>query len=100
MSDEGKLGKDAARGSRAESLLNDELLNEAFAKLKEGYIQAWQSTRLEDAAGREKLFLAVNIIGKVREHLITVMNDGKVAAAELASIARAAERPKAWHEVQ
>jgi hypothetical protein len=97
MTDESKRGLDALRGSRAESLLNDEILNEAFTKLRETYIQAWQVTSIDDVTGREKLFLAVNIIGKVRDHLIAVMNDGKVAASD---IARAAERQKSWHEIQ
>lgn len=100
MTDESKLGRDAARGSRAESLINDEILKGAFATLEKSYVDAWRTTSIDDAAGREKLFLAVNIIGKVREHLIAVLNDGKLASAELAKIARTAEKPKAWHEVK
>lgn len=100
MTDESKLGRDAARGSRAESLIKDEILKEAFATLEKNYVEAWRSTGIDDTAGREKLFLAVNIIGKVQAHLVTVLNDGKLASAELAKIARTAERPKAWHEVK
>lgn len=99
MTDESKLGLDASRGSRAESLLNDELLNECFTELEKNYIQAWRSTSIDDTSGREKLFLAINVIGKVRDHLGKVINDGKLAAAELTKLARAAERQKSWHEV-
>ena len=45
-------------------------------------------------AGREKLFLAINIVGKVRDHLTSVIANGKLAQAELKELAEAAERRK------
>jgi len=76
MSDESALDRAAARAVRAEALLDDELLNEAFAALEKSYIAAWRATTVDDAGGREKLFLAINIVGKVRDHLAGVVANG------------------------
>lgn len=97
---EHKAALAAARGARADSLLKDELLSEAFASLETSYIAAWRTTTLNDAAGREKLFLAINIVGKVKEHLGTVAAQGRLAAADLRRIAEAAEKKPEWHQVR
>jgi hypothetical protein len=82
MSDH-KLETAINRGERARQLLDDPLLQEAFVKLEADYIAAWRTTRALDNAAREKLWQAVNIIGKVRDHLGRALADGKVAKAEL-----------------
>jgi len=94
MSGESTLEKAAARAARAEALLDDELLCESFDMLEKGYIAAWRATTVDDAAGREKLFLAINIVGKVRDHLAGVVANGKLARAELKELAETAERRK------
>jgi hypothetical protein len=94
MSDESILERTAARAVRAEALLDDELLSEAFDTLEKSYIAAWRATTVDDALGREKLFLAVNIVGKVRDHLAGVVANGKLARAELKVLAETAERRK------
>jgi hypothetical protein len=38
------------------------------------------------AAEREKLYLAYNVVGKVKEHLAAVLADGNLAAKELADL--------------
>lgn len=94
MSDETTLERAAARAARAEALLDDELLNESFDALEQSYVAAWRATTVDDAAGREKLFLAINIVGKVRGHLAGVVANGKLARAELKELAETAERRK------
>ncbi|MBR0814908.1 hypothetical protein JQ544_25490 [Bradyrhizobium diazoefficiens] len=94
MSDESVLQRAAARAIRAEALRDDELLNEAFAMLEKSYIAAWRATTVNDAASREKLFLAINIVGKVRDHLAGVIANGKLAQAELKDLVETAERRK------
>ncbi|RTM11566.1 MAG: hypothetical protein EKK33_21315 [Bradyrhizobiaceae bacterium] len=94
MSDETTLERAAARAARAEALLDDELLSESFDALEQSYVAAWRATTVDDAAGREKLFLAINIVGKVRGHLAGVVANGKLARAELKELAETAERRK------
>ncbi len=100
MTDEIALQRAANKATRAQLLLDDELLAEAFKGLEESYYTAWRSTMIDDAAGREKLFLAINIVSKVRDHLTAVVNNGKLAAAELRQIAETAERAKRWQDVR
>src|SRR5215218_6100736 len=56
MSDENRLNEAAAKALRAQELLDNELLAEAFSTLEQSYIAAWRATTIEDVAGREKLF--------------------------------------------
>src|SRR5690242_14572617 len=94
MIDEANLNEMATRGGRAEELLDNELLAEAFTALEASYVSAWRATSVDDVTGREKLFLAINIVGKVRDHLASVVANGKLAATELRDLARVAERRK------
>lgn len=94
MTDEHKLIRDAALASQAQSLIDNDLLKEAFAELERAYVERWRATHIDDAAGREKLFIAVNVVGKVRDHLNAILSNGKLAEAELKQIADTAERKK------
>lgn len=94
MTDEASLNEMATRGVRVEQLLDNELLAEAFTALEASYISAWRATGIDDVGGREKLFLAINVVGKVRDHLGSVVANGKLAEAELKELARVAERRK------
>lgn len=84
----------AARGRRAQDLLDDDLIKDAFAELERAYMDAWRTTKVDDANGREKLFLAVNIIGKVKQNLLMVAADGKLAAAEIRAMIEGEQRRK------
>src|SRR4029079_12915398 len=94
MADESALEQAKARAVRAEALLDDELLDEAFTTLEKSYVSAWRATTIDDASGREKLFLAINILGKVRDHLAGVLANGRLAQAELKELPQVAERKK------
>ena len=92
MSDESRLDQAVTKAVRAQELVDNELLTETFKTLEENYVSAWRSTVIDDVAGREKLFLAINIVGKVYDHLNAVVANGKLAQAELKELARIAER--------
>lgn len=79
---------DIARGRRAEQLLNDEMLKGAFATIKAEYLKGWESSGPRDTEGRERLWQAFQIIGKVETHLKDIMNNGKIAQHELARLTR------------
>jgi|SRR5450756_1276499 len=94
MNDENRLDQAAVKALRAQELLENELLGEAFDGLEDTYTAAWRATTIDDGAAREKLFLAINIVGKVRHHLAAIVANGKLAQAELKELARVAERRK------
>jgi hypothetical protein len=82
-----KLEAAIGRGARAKELLRSELLQEVFAKLDAEYIAAWRRTPARDTDARERLWQATQIVGKVKDHLAVIANDGKLAQAELDRLA-------------
>ena len=73
-------------------MLDNELLTGTFRGLEESYTSAWRASTIDDVAAREKLFLAINIVGKVRDHLTAIVANGKLAQAELKELTQTAER--------
>jgi hypothetical protein len=94
-----KLREDAAKASRAKMLMDDPLIVEAFSELEASYIRLWRESAARDAIGREKLFIAVNVVGKVREHLQLVIANGSVADEELRRLSAEAERRRKFNVV-
>jgi hypothetical protein len=97
-SNEAQLEHDVSRAEQARGLLDNAVLADAFATLERSYLEAWRASHVDDTAAREKLFLAVNIVGKVRDQLARVVADGALAQRELKQladeIARNAERKR------
>ena len=54
-------------------LLDNELLAESFKSLEENYAAAWRATAIDNFDAREKLFLTINIVSKVRDHLSAIV---------------------------
>src|SRR5262245_65548366 len=81
-----KLAAAIERGARARALVENELLQEAFKTLEEDYTAAWKTWPAADTAGRERLWQAVNVLGKVRDHLARVVADGRLAQRELSDL--------------
>jgi hypothetical protein len=88
MIDEHKLIRDSARAARAKALIEDELFNEAFSAYEAEIMARWRETGTAQAETfkRERLWLAINLLGKIKHHLVRVMEDGKVAKAHLAQL--------------
>jgi len=83
MSDELRLRKAADRAARAQALVNDDLLKEAFATYERELMDLWGRTRAEAASERENIWLAVKTVRRIQEGLVKVITDGKIASAEL-----------------
>lgn len=91
MVDEHKLIRDNTRALGAQSLLDNELFNEALASIERDLIEAWKITPARDTDGRERCYAAVQQLGKLKGYFESVLNDGKLAQAQLKELA---ERPK------
>lgn len=94
MSDVSMLQQAVTKAARVQELLDSDLLSEAFDALVADYGAAWRGSAIDDVSGREKLFLAINIVSKVRDHLGAVIAHGKLAQAELKELMQTAERKK------
>jgi len=87
MTDEIALNKASERGARAQRLLDDDLLKEALETLDRDYTRAWRESAARDTDARERLWQAVQVVAKVRDHLTRVVNGGKLAQRELDDLA-------------
>lgn len=73
-----------ARGERAQQLLTDPLLVESFEAVEQELMQRWQNSPVNDAVGREKLYLTLMCLRTAHRHLNTVLETGVMAKATLA----------------
>jgi hypothetical protein len=64
-------------------LLNDPLLKQAFEDLLETYKNEIFNTNFADDEKRRSLWMAFNMLDKIKGHLQTVMESGKIAQKDL-----------------
>lgn len=94
MVDEHKLLRDSGRSAEAQSLLNNALFNEALETIECDLMAAWKTTPPRDTDGRERCWAAVQQLGKLKSYFESVLNDGKLAAAQLTELAETTERKR------
>jgi len=82
------LDKQIQQGQKAKQLLNDPLLKEAFEYLAEQYKSEIFNTRYNDHDQRQVLWMAYNMLDKIKGHLVSVMETGKLASSELENLTR------------
>tara|TARA_A100000171_G_C2088522_1_gene123310 strand:- start:181 stop:459 length:279 start_codon:yes stop_codon:yes gene_type:complete len=80
---EGKIRERQDRSAKAEALLRNELFVEAFEYLDEQFIEAWKTSGVDDVDAREKLFYLMQALGAVKGYFSSVVEDGKLAKAQL-----------------
>lgn len=88
MSDEGKLNLDTARAVQAEAVLNNDLIREAYERIEADLFEQWVSTSMHDTQGRERLWAAVQANRRHQGYMLSVISNGKMAAAELSMLAK------------
>lgn len=74
------------RGAQARRLLEEPLLVEAFATVETGLRQQWEASDDGEAGLRERLWLMLKLLRRVRALLIEVMETGHLAEAQLAAV--------------
>ena len=75
--------KQVREGKRAEQLLSDPLLKSAFEDLLEVYKTEIFNTKFTESEQRTYLWVAYNLVDKIRGHLRSVMAGGKLTQQEL-----------------
>jgi hypothetical protein len=84
--DEGKLQEQRERGHRAERLLADDMLIEAWDAVENYYLTAWRGSDAHDIELRERAWTALQILTDVKGALARVARDGAVASEALVRI--------------
>jgi hypothetical protein len=81
---------------RAEKLLNDDTLTQAFTDVRQAIIDKWEATPLRDKDGAHELKLMLKLLSDVRANLEQAVSNGKLAAEELKRINRRDLSPASW----
>jgi hypothetical protein len=84
--DELALAERAAKGSRYRELLRSGEVTEALDGIERQYADDLLNCQNHDE--RERLWLAVQVVRKVKSQLNSIDSDGKLAAHQLAEIRR------------
>jgi len=93
--DEIKLGIARDRGFRAQELLNNSLLNEAFAAIEERYLSEWRASKVADQEAREAAWRALKTLDGIKDLLKRYVMDGKIAASDLERLSEDTKRKNA-----
>jgi hypothetical protein len=75
--------QEVQRAQEAKRLLEHPLLIEAFASIEKEVIERWTQSPASDAPGREKLWLTLKLLHRLRTHLESLVSSGKLAEATL-----------------
>lgn len=75
-----------SRAAKANELLENELLQEAFAEAEASYIRELIESGLDSEKRREKLYLSIKALRDVRSHLHSLISNGLVAKHEIEHI--------------
>ena len=77
------LTKQISQGTKAQLILDEPLMKEAISYLKTRYKEEIFNTSYKDHDQRQVLWMAFNMLDKIKGHLESVMNEGKLASKEL-----------------
>lgn len=80
------LDEEVRRAREAEALLSNELLVQAFESIHDAIMDAWNNSAVRDVEGRERLFMAVQILGKIEGFLREFVTTGKLAAMQIEAL--------------
>ena len=80
---EGKLNQEITQANKAKQLFEEPLLKESFEKLKKLYSESLFNTGATETDAREKLWLAYNIVSKVEQNLLEIIDTGKLASKQM-----------------
>ena len=67
------------RERRAQSLINDPLLNESFDVLKEDLMNRWNHSGSTDLEARESIWLAMRLLDRIHGHINSIVETGHMA---------------------
>lgn len=67
------------KGRKAQQVLEDETLNLAIAKLENDQLWVFRSSKPEESAKRETAWCMLQAIDGLRQELIKIMDNGKIA---------------------
>jgi len=83
-------------GSRAAEVLQNEVFQNVFAAIEKEVTEQWVNSPARDAEGREKMYMYLQMLKRVKIHLTTAMETGKLTCLELEHKKSLAQRLTNW----
>jgi hypothetical protein len=84
IKDQADRAVEVSRSNEAKLILESKLFQESMETLKKIYSEALlEKTGANESETREKLWIAYNVVGKVEQHLHTIVETGKLASKQL-----------------
>jgi hypothetical protein len=84
IKDQANRAEEISRSNQAKQVLENKIFQESIEALKRLYSEALlDKTGAKESDTREKLWIAYNVVGKVEQHLHTIIETGKLAAKQL-----------------
>lgn len=90
-----KLSNESGRGARAEALLNDDLLKEAFDTIEQDTLEKWKTCPVRDSEGQMILRLKMQVLTEMKSIIKDVATTGRLANEQLNRERGLRERAKA-----
>lgn len=90
------LDEQLHNGSRARELLDNEQFQAAFDATEKELIEAWKQSPQRDVDGRERIHQYLSLLQKVKSHLVSTMETGKLAQLEVRHKQTLLERAREW----
>jgi hypothetical protein len=87
--------QEISRSQQANQILQSNLFQESIETLKKLYSEALlDKTGAKESDTREKLWIAYNVVGKVEQHLKSILETGKLAEKQLEDFRKAESEKK------
>ena len=80
---EGKLASEMERGHKADLLMKNELLQEAFETLENEFTTAWKQTTYDQVVERDRLYNLCQALDSLKSYLASVAQNGRMAENQL-----------------
>lgn len=77
------MNKKIELGHRAEQLLGNETLMEAFHELEMQYTNNWKASKVDESAKREQVYMSLRVLDDLKTKLQVFVDDGKIAKKQL-----------------
>jgi hypothetical protein len=66
------------RTQLAKDIKNNPIFEESFEQLKDQLLNDWKNTTVHATTDREQLWMEYKLVDRVYNHIITVLEDGKM----------------------
>ncbi len=83
-----------SQANKAKQLFENPLFKESFDKLRKLYQDSLFNTGVKEQDTREKLWLAYNVVGKVEQNLLEMIDTGKLATKQLEDFRKSIKNQK------